>query len=248
MAARPRKVMISIDWDFFFPLPAAKDLQRWLLFDWGHRETPFFHSALIWEIRAHAFARAGLPLPRTSAEATTFWHWLSDRVDLRHVMLETRESHVDAFATVVHCEITHVINFDAHHDCGYTGKRKRNIYPHARTEEIDCGDWLGVLATEYGVEATVIYPAWRTDCPERRGDADGVRYLQTGRDVISIDKLLEQYQDDVVSVFVCRSGAWTPTWIDGDFARFVSQAPGLLTTDVPERREFNLQRVQQLYS
>jgi hypothetical protein len=64
--------ILSVDWDFFFPVPNA-DPQLWALYDWQQGENPFFSSGFVWVTRATGFTMNGLPLPGTTGEEQTFW-------------------------------------------------------------------------------------------------------------------------------------------------------------------------------
>src|SRR5574340_1024527 len=107
--------LLSVDWDFFFPEPSPDDGRNVELFDWGHKENSFFIDAL-WTFRAGAFLRAGLELPGLSGEQEDFWERFRFAPDAE---LFWAESHSAAGLHEVEQRVTHVWNYDAHHDAWY---------------------------------------------------------------------------------------------------------------------------------
>ena len=136
--------LLSVDFDFFFPTNEREQMWLW---DWGHREAPFFIEA-IWTSRAAAFLRAGVPLPGLSNDIDAFW----DRMQIgKGATLYVSESHADAADHRVRRGVSSVVSYDAHHDCGYS---RQAVAEMKLTRKIDCAVWLAFYALT-GAERTV---------------------------------------------------------------------------------------------
>lgn len=223
--------LLVVDWDYFFPIVERPQdstyPDEWQFYDWGHSETPFHIDGPLWAIRADGFIANGKELPRTNGEELAFW----DRFQFTNdATLWVAESNTSAINT----ELTDHINtgwlnevwlYDAHHDCGYRDWTYDEWHDHVDKGEYSCEDWMFYyLASDCRI--SMRYPKWRHYGLELEPDHEVVGDVD--RDVDDDDNL-----PDVAfsHVFVCRSGAWTPPWVDGDFTKFVERAP------IDDRRE-----------
>ncbi len=204
--------LLSVDWDFFFPTPSHDDPDRYFLFDWGHRDAPFYMSPALWANRASGFVANDRPLPPLSGEQDTFW---SRFTFSKGAKLYLAESHASAARPAIVRGVSEVWSFDAHHDLGYD----REAVDHARRGRYACDTW-GLLYTEAAeVPVSVVYPAWKKHAFE-----DEPGHLAGGLATRRLD-------DPALSlptfdrVFLCRSGAWVPTWHDDAFTAFAQGCP-----------------------
>lgn len=233
---RPRNALV-FDWDYFFPNPMATaypddDLPRDVfMYDWttsehgnAERLPPY-----IWQTRAEGFLSWDLPLPYC-----TGWEQWWDRFPGIAVGAELTYADSNAYSAPEHFAPAgsgtwdRIDLYDAHHDAGY----------HHRPES-DCGNWM-VDHYRAGVRnLNVHYPAWRRT-------VDGVEpppHIPVKRDLDDGTSTVRKRYD---AVFVCRSGAWVPSWCDGQFEQFLAAAPAhmprvLAPGSAPvERREFDL--------
>jgi hypothetical protein len=195
--------LLSVDWDFFFPTYEHLPEQYWL-WDWRYRETEF-NIGPIWPIRAATFLHHKQPLPMTSGDEKQFWSRFEFSPSTR---LYLAESHVYAAAPQVRKDITEVWNFDAHHDCGY-GVSIEEEY----MREWDCSNWM---MRYLGAKRHVVYPSWKGS------QRDGPRIVKQIH--IQVDDGKQSY-GTFDRVFVCRSGAWAPPWIDRQFRTFLRTCP-----------------------
>lgn len=199
--------ILSVDWDYFFPN------QEW--FDWGHSEKSIFMETA-WQWRAGnrnllTSARA-VDVFRTDPERLNkFWeHIYYGSRDFPNILVvaESHKDIVDMFAS--YSKPFHVYNFDAHHDLGYT-----------HNDHVDCGNWASKYIEDGRIEKYVlIYPKWRKVEPEA-----GVRDLKKrfgGKVFIKYEKEFLLMPTLFHAVFICRSSAWTPTWCDNEWTKFVS--------------------------
>jgi hypothetical protein len=197
--------VLSVDWDYFFT-----DL-AWM--DWGHSESPLL-THFIWTVRAgdrHLKTQQSAleyVQPR-AAEMEVFWRRVLDPARRPHVLVA--ESHLELWRWLEAqiFPVQELVNFDAHHDCGYGGAN----------EAVDCGNWVRALLDPQErrlAQYTLRYPCWRRGALTEQGWANVKR--RTGvRAVFGWPRRPSRY--DVV--FVCRSGAWTPSWCDAQFFQFL---------------------------
>lgn len=217
------KTILSIDFDFW----AEHDV---LSCDFGHRESPFFIETM-WSCRAaYMFMRDARWKPssmvrvsRNEPAPRDFRDYLSEQCSVRFNAdgeLSIAESH----ASIVPWLDTHfandtlqIINVDAHCDWGYSG---------SSGDAVDCGEWVRTLVEDCRIARIVQqYPSWNTldwsDVFERRRDV----WSERGIDIEVSHGLNGGWLDgggiDVDGVFICRSGAWVPPWLDGHFEQLV---------------------------
>lgn len=212
--------LLVVDWDYFFPNPLEggelTDTSVLYLYDWGHKETPFFIES-VWPLRAAGFLRRGLPLPGTSGEEIDFWSRF--RFD-PGVIMYVSESNADAARPEVLEGVREIWLFDAHADCGYRGEESlKKIFDAG---SVDCEDW-GLYAVSLGITLHVRYPQWKVGAFESE-PVTGADVLFPGRVDRDIDEG-DVFPLQFGRVFVCRSGAWVPPWLDEQFVRFVETAP-----------------------
>jgi len=208
--------LLVVDWDYFFPTNERPDDENlrpergnWSLWDWGHKETEF-HINDVWAIRGAMFKRAGIDLPQTSSKELSFW----DRFNFKPNSSTLYFADSNMFAgTAKFLGYKHVYLFDAHHDCSYRLKKAEEFFDG---ESFSCEDWM---LNHYfsGSKLHVRYPAWKTYAMDEPilGELGVDRQIDDGKDLSPIfDR-----------VFVCRSGAWTPPWIDHKFMTFLRACP-----------------------
>lgn len=200
--------LLSVDWDFFFPVLSTED-DKDFLYDWGHSEVNRKIDNLLWTTRAGGFLRADKPLPGTSGEETSFWKKF--RIG-SHTKLFLADSHKDILRQPVsHHHYDLILNFDAHHDSGY-GKPTSDI-------RFTCEDWTRYF-TNKGVPVKVIYPKWKEKFAFTEDKLDELTKLVE----VSIDSG-EHPPYNISHIFICRSGTWVPPWLDDKFKRLVSDCP-----------------------
>lgn len=197
------KRLLSVDFDYFFPV--ASSGRYWQLYDWGHSEAHLPDlQQLLWQYRAAGFIGFGLPLPATTNHSD-FWHRFNIA---KGAPLHLADSH--RYASRLAGEFNDVWNFDAHHDCGYT----RHPYKaFLKTFAVDAGSWM--YAHHFaGASLHVRYPTWK----RRAMETEPAPQVPVDRQVDN-GKPLPPFD----AVFICRSSAWVPTWVDADFFNFVDR-------------------------
>lgn len=218
--------MLSVDWDYFFPIP---EYDPGFLYDWGHNEAyGEFMLNGIWAIRASAFTRNGLPLPSTTGAEENFW----SRFNLKDCTLFYSDSHVNIMKPEAISRVSEIWSFDAHHD-SYTP-----IKQVSRNMKVSCQDWATGCYLA-GIKLKIFYPKW--------GSYRAISEKPTIPVCIQADRG-QQFRRQFDRVFVCRSGAWTPTWIEDKFWKFVEECPARLKIKLGdmERRQFMVGEVDEL--
>lgn len=225
-------VLLSVDWDFFADMSGENDPKLIYMYDWGHSEA--HHSELLnilWVSRAAGFTHFGLDLPTTSGEEDTFWSRFkfSDKCELF-----IAESHMNAANVDVYSGINKVLNYDAHHDCGYNNEN--NI---AETMRVACEDWL-LLYDMIGADIEVVYPRWRSYALEAEP-----------KPPIDVDRRVDDgllVEDVIDRIYICRSGSWVPPWLDDKWEQFVKDCPVQPPTiigDLKMVRDWDTSQVEQ---
>lgn len=195
--------LLSVDWDYFVP-----SIDREFVLGAAEGFSDDMIDAL-WDARAAHLLAAELPLPGTSGEEDSFWRRFRIAPD---APLFYADSHAQAAHPMLRRRYEAVWNFDAHHDAGYEGQLD-DVF---RLGWVGCANWMCYYYLR-GAALHVRYPTWRGDalwrelpplCPVEREIDDG------GETAMIFD-----------AVFVARSGALTPPWLDEIFRRFVEAAP-----------------------
>jgi len=207
-----RVKLLVVDWDYFFPDKMGSGDRDEYMYDWGHKETKFFIDQ-VWESRASNFFMRDLELPGTSGEEEDFWQRVSFNPG---ATLYYGDSNAWAASEKVSDKVTEVLLLDAHHDSGYRGQL---FFPDlkrmARAGWWTCDDWMVYYACQ-GAQLTVRYPRWKT-------------WAMRVEDSVGLGGLVDRGFDDgapiegVDRVYVCRSGAWVPPWLDHKFIEFVNR-------------------------
>ena len=196
--------LLSVDWDFFFPVP---EIDKEFLYDWGHSENPSIPNSILWNIRGVDFIQRNKPLPLTSGEELNFWERFCFVPD---VALYYADSHFNIYSAKVRKNITEIWNFDAHHDSYQTEKQMLD------KGLITCENWA-TLFSSIGIKVNTVYPQWKKWAIKE----DKPKGTIEKRRVDNKNKFQEHFD----RIFVCRSGAWTPPWIDKYFWDFITKCP-----------------------
>lgn len=226
------KRLLVVDWDYFFPnveRPEDGQYMEFMLYDWGHQEGSNVMLNHIWISRAATFKRTGLPIPTTSGLETAFWSRFrfSNKAELFFA-----ESNSRAASGEVERGIEAVWLFDAHHDAGYKGQ----VLDVLERGTVSCEDWMLAYRNN---ELHVRYPKWRHYASE----VEPTPLINVDRQVDDEEPLPQLFH----RVFVCRSGAWTPPWVDDKFIDFIAACPVQQrhNLDGIEAREFKWEWVDQ---
>ena len=196
------KTLLSVDWDFFFPDIAP--------YDWGHQESQLFYEA-IWITRCSSInlLTRELAVDKMVPDRSLLEEFWGRMVKGKPKQLFISDSHLDLYKVLEKIGPCLIDNYDAHHDFGYSDKFK----------DVDCGNWA-LRAWERGLNPSyrLFYPGWRRESPEKipewyPRDEEG--------DLFPIFHGLNISPNHYDYIFICRSSAWTPTWSDPEWMKFI---------------------------
>jgi hypothetical protein len=218
--------LLVVDWDFFFPNPmlSSDPGPDVMLYDWTHSESDFYQRAdtAIWTSRAGAFFQNNLDLP-TVQGWETFW----DRFTWRHhddndIPMQYTDSNLYAglftpyslgWSEDPESAWSTVSLWDAHHDCGY---KAGDFEAWREARMVTCEDWM-LAHYARGSRLEVTYPGWRGAVGEIEPEP-----------WVPVQRRVDDGTDPDMpfdAVFVCRSGAWVPSWCDDQFTQFLKSGP-----------------------
>lgn len=214
------KCLLSVDWDYFIYTRnnwgSYIENNRSLIDSWYRR---YIQAKARGEDIREAF--------RLSDELDGFWERIRRHFSFDNsIKVYVSDSHALSYEIARKHNCKTVYLFDAHADLGYGGISSLNF-------EVNCSNWLGKLLKENQArEAYIFYSPYTSEKPEHFRQINAMfntRYCGFSD--------LEGKCVNVSAVHICRSGAWTPPWLDNDFIRFVD-ALGIPyeITDCPERK------------
>jgi len=168
-------------------------------FDLGHSESPMFLD-MIWQARIGLFDKI-----KTNGDEKGFWNRLGGSLD---GIVPTYVSDSHAFAYELLRGIDHVLLVDAHHDCW----REDGLGVEKREIKIYCHNWLRVwLSKGRNRRVTWVRPKW----------SEGL--FEIPKDLRKRVSLTDKIDGKIDRVHICRSGCWTPPWLDKQFVQFVEE-------------------------
>lgn len=126
-----------------------------------------------------------------------------------------------------------IINFDAHHDMGYGNKAA--IRRQIAKGTVTCDMWLLSLMSMYReMRANVVFPNWRLEEFSMQDEWESMKKVISpqvqrrtkigafiGEDGTVSDVVKPDSRIEVQALFICRSSAWAPPWLDGQFVDFI---------------------------
>jgi hypothetical protein len=206
--------LLSVDWDYFVPSIEHEFVEsvRGARIPYALGGGEVFPDALLdglWDSRAAALLAGGQALPGTSGAEDAFWGRFQIDPAAR---LYFADSHAQAAHAAVRTGVTEVWNFDAHHDCGYEGAWD----DPRRLGWVGCANWMCAYALA-GAALRVRYPTWRLDA-----------FRREVAPLCPVERTFDDSRDVPLSfdlVFVARSSAWTPPWLDERYEAFLAAAP-----------------------
>jgi len=224
------KVWLSVDWDFF-----VRELEEW---DWAHRESAFYRG-MVWQVRETNGLMQGVdfreetdPNTHSNPKPLEFWSHLEELgYDFTGADVFVTDSHAYGSPVFMNrkARADRIVHFDAHHDLGYKAETiKKNI----ENETSDCGDWqFHVLQHYQKLRSLIVYPAWKgsMEWDETWGSDQVYKIVNAGgslfkrvKHVVGVDnEVVRAAAGKVDAIHICRSGAWSPPWLDQMFVDFV---------------------------
>ncbi|WP_053956402.1 hypothetical protein [Inediibacterium massiliense] len=196
------RCLLSIDWDYFI-------------------YTKIFQSCTenkkniinLWYKRYIQFKTKGDNIEKffkLSSDVGFFWKKIKKYFQIsKDTNVYISDSHALSYEVAKKNDCNSVCLFDAHADLGYGGISSLDF-------EVNCANWLGkLLKDNYVKNAYIVYSPFTHEKPIDFKDISSAYDVE----FMSIDKLEKKV--DVPAIHICRSGAWTPPWLDEKFSKFI---------------------------
>ena len=213
------KNLLSIDWDYFIDMPDSSvasytESKKTIIDLWYKRY-----------IKLSSDGKNIRKLFRLSSNASCFWEKTDKIFHInQHTPCFVSDSHALSYEIAKKSGCQNVYLFDAHSDLGYGGPASLNF-------EVNCANWLGkLLKDNLIIESNIIYSSFTKEKPEYFNFMNW-RYPIHYWKPDDLEPVI-----DISAVHICRSGAWTPPWLDESFLHFTEES-GLscLFIDCPKR-------------
>lgn len=198
------KTLLSIDWDYFVPIK-----KEWC----GSYLENAKNTCGLWYKRYIKGKMRGQDIEQivdAAADYDKFWQKIRSFFNLtKSTKVYVSDSHRFSYLIAKENFCDQVYLFDAHADLGYGGLDSLNF-------ELNCANWLGKLFKNKVIQrASIIYSPFTYESAADFSEinrAFDIKYE-------TLNDLPENI--DVSAVHICRSGAWTPPWLDHKFYHFV---------------------------
>jgi len=214
------KCLLSVDWDYFIKM--KKDYWSSCIENDRNLVDLWYKRYILEKLKGRDIQK----LFELSREHGIFWNKINEHFQFTHdIKAYVSDSHALSYkiAKENNCKIVYL--FDSHADLGYGGLSSLNF-------EVNCSNWLGKLLKDKIInEANIIYSTYTLEKPEffrPMNNILNIRYCNFN----DLNKNIK-----VSVIHICRSGAWTPPWLDKMFAKFIDEM-GIPyeIVDCPERK------------
>jgi hypothetical protein len=199
------KSLLSIDWDYFIYT------QKWNLGSYIENTRSIINLWYKRYIQSKIRGRDIQKSFRLSSEVNTFWEKVKEHFSfVNGIKAYVSDSNSLSYDIAREHKCSKVYLFDAHADLGYGGLSSLDF-------EVNCANWLGKLLKNKQIKQAIIiyspYTSEKPECFKSINNAFNVKYASFD----DLDKGIE-----ASAVHICRSGAWTPPWLDEKFVQFVN--------------------------
>lgn len=196
--------LLSIDWDYF--MPYIKNLN--CSYIENSRNT-----IAQWYKRYFENKASGIDIIKSlniGYQLKGFWNKIHKHFKINdNAKVIISDSHKLSYDIAEKNSCSEVYSFDSHSDLGYGGIASLKF-------EVNCANWLGKLLKDHIInKAHIIYSPYSGEKPDDFNQLNHILNIRYNK------------WDDLNSgiririVHICRSGAWTPPWLDNKFLNFV---------------------------
>lgn len=200
--------LLSIDWDYFISLDnencvSSIENKRAIIDSWYKR---YLQAKYQGENIQKGF--------QLSSEADKFWQVMKESFEFdSHIHVFVSDSHALSYEIAQEYNCDDVYLFDAHSDLGYGGLSSLDF-------EVNCANWLGKLLKNNKVdEAHIIYGPYSAEKPENFEEMNHLYHIEYPK--LKELQTKSNTKSKISAIHICRSGAWTPPWLDNKFAEFI---------------------------
>ncbi|AND84482.1 arginase [Clostridium tyrobutyricum] len=213
-----KRNLISIDWDYFIPIDERLS---------GSYIENKRNIMTIWYKRYFENKKCGINIEKSIREGIQLNSFLKKIKNYfnfgEKIKMYVSDSHKFSYDIAKVNKCSNIINFDAHSDLGYGGLKSIGF-------ELNCANWLGkLLKNKIADKANIVYSPYTYEKPEEFSEINNIfniKYL----DIEHLPKI------KVDAIHVCRSGSWTPPWLDYKFYDFIKSFNiSYKTIDCPKR-------------
>lgn len=196
--------LLSIDWDYFIYTKKV---------NWGSYTENKRSLIDLWYKRYIQEKELGKDIQdsfRLSSELDSFWNRIRKCFEFaKNIKVYVSDSHALSYNIAKENNCNMVYLFDSHADLGYGGLSSLNF-------EVNCSNWLGKLLKDRQiVKANIIYSRFTAEKPEHFKSINSTYNVG----YYSFDALDKGIRTS--AIHICRSGAWTPPWLDERFVQFI---------------------------
>ncbi|ABY92886.1 arginase [Thermoanaerobacter brockii subsp. lactiethylicus] len=199
--------LLTVDWDYFIP-----SKKEWF-FSYIENDK---NLTQLWYKRYIKGKLEGEDLEKTIKVGKVikgFWDKIKTQFKFdKNIKIFVSESHKVAYYLAKNFECSEVVSFDAHSDLGYGGLPSLDF-------ELNCANWLGKLLKENIVKrAKIVYSPYTFEKPLDFEDFNNLYNIQYYKSVEELPK-----ENLIGVIHICRSGTWTPPWLDERFEKFINE-------------------------
>ncbi len=198
------KCLLSIDWDYF--IYTKKE-------NWNSYLENDKNTVNLWYKRYIQSKVQGKDIKELfllSSEVAEFWNKIKEHFQFEEgIKAFVSDSHALSYNIAKGNNCNTVYLFDAHSDLGYGGLSSLNF-------EVNCANWLGhLLKAKIVKRAHIIYSPFTIEKPEYFKHLNSIYNIKYQK-LNDLGKGIK-----VSAIHICRSGAWTPPWLDNRFYQFI---------------------------
>lgn len=204
------KALLSIDWDYFIPIK-----REWC----GSYFESKKNIQALWYKRYFKAMEKGENIVKGTVPGNIldgFWSRARKVFNIsKKVKIYITDSHKWSYYIAKENNCNMVFNIDAHSDLGYEGLESAAF-------EVNCANWLGKLISQNIIEkAFIVYSPYtyeKKDDFKEFNDRFDIKYGE----FVDIKAPI-----NIEEIHICRSGMWTPPWLDSEFYAFSKENQGM---------------------
>lgn len=197
------KALLSIDWDYFIPIK-----REWC----GSYFESKKNVQALWYKRYFKCRENGeniIDEVKVGVDLNEFWKKIKGVFSFdKNIKIYMTDSHKWSYNIAKNNGCNTVFNIDAHSDLGYEGLNSLMF-------EVNCSNWFGKLFGDNIInKGYVIYSPYTYENKDEFKEINN-KFAINYCNVKKINSKI-----DISTIHICRSGMWTPPWLDYEFYKF----------------------------
>ena len=200
-----KNTLITIDWDYFMPYISKFNVS--CLENKRNIQNNWYKLYLENKMNGIDITKT----MKTGQALEGFWEKINNVFNIaKKCNLIVSDSHKIAYRVAKEIQCDKVYNFDSHTDLGYGGLESLDF-------EVNCANWLGRLLKDNIIKCANIILSPYTGENRSEFKELNMKYL------VKYNTIDEIAEDSIIdTIHICRSGAWTPPWLDNEFFSFIN--------------------------